>query len=173
MVAFDLSRLFVAWAVVAPLCATCLSALTVGGAATAQTPQQAQKAELHLRESRVLTEAWVYLELANANYDGHRAKAMRELEAAVRGLNKSLQKNGTARQKAIATADDIAAAKVKFLREHAPGVINPQALSDLYLRQAGTILLQLRPALVQLNQPKVLKQVDAAAREIMAALRVR
>lgn len=162
---------------IAPLAAAVL-VLALGGEATAQKGKPpavppAAKAELHLRESRVLTQAWVWLELANANYDGHRAKAMRELEAAVRGLNSSLAKNGTAQQKGIATADAIAAARVKFLREHAPGVINPQALSDLYLKQAGTILLQLRPALIQLNQPKVLKRVDAAAREIASALRVR
>ena len=153
--------------------AVVLAVVLAAGGAAAQTPKQVQKAELLLRESRALTTAWVYLELANANYGGHRGKAMKELEAAVRSLNAGVAKNGTAQQKAVATSDDIAAARVKFLREHAPGVTNPQVLSNLYLKQAGVILLQLRPKIIQLKQPRILKRVDTALKHIALAQKVK
>jgi hypothetical protein len=153
-----------------PKCLCAFALLLTAGVSLGQSPQKQALAEIKFKEGRVMSTAWVYLKLANENYNGHRAKAMHELEHAVRTLNKAVARDGGNWLKVAANADNLTAMRVRFLREHAPNVTNPQQISNLYLTQAAAILVQLRPTLIQLNQPKMLKHVDTAIVHIRQAL---
>jgi hypothetical protein len=150
-----------------------------GKAALKQAQQQKKAAEkaadaqVKLSEAERLKAAYIFLAMANHDYDGFRAKAMHDLQEAARLLDASILKNGTGGQKVLALKEDIAAARAKFLAKHSATVHEPQALSDLQMREGLQLVLGVRPVLVQRKQPRVLAHVDKAIQHINTALKIR
>ncbi len=165
-----------------------LAGLLLASAGQSQQPgktaqkaaQQAQKAaqeaavqEVKLKEAMVLKEAFILMAMANHDYQGHRAKAMRQVEAAVRILDASIMHHGTNGQKVVAHQQDIEAARTAFLAKHQGAVHEPQALSDLQMRHALQRLVNVEVAVAKLKQKDgVLGHLKNAIREINIALKV-
>lgn len=134
--------------------------------------ERAAQLEVKSREAEVLRAAYIFLAMANHNYAGHRAKAMRQVERAVEILDSSIFKNGTNGQKVLALQEDIAAARAKLLAKHSAKVHEPQALSNLQLREAGRLLTEVRVVLERNKQKVVLGHVDQAIKQIHLALAI-
>jgi hypothetical protein len=165
-----------------PLLFALLAVLAFGSAGLAQKKprkpppnpvQQAAKEQVKLNEAELLREAYILLAAANHNYEGHRVKAMNEIQAAVKILDTSVLKKGTAAQKAATLIEDNAAARAKIIAKHLPKVNVSQVQSDALLRVAAALLLKVEPVLAANGQKKVLVHVEKAGREIVAALKSR
>jgi hypothetical protein len=157
-----------------------LAVLTFGAESQAQQKKkppppvvQAAQQEVKSKEAEILREAYILMAAANHNYDGHRVKAMHQVEEAVGILDKSIFKKGTNGQRVLALKEDIAAAQAKFIAQHSAKEHEPQALSDLQMREAGAMLLNVRGALEKNQQGKVLHHVDEAIKQVNIALKIR
>jgi hypothetical protein len=126
--------------------------------------------QLQFNEAELLRGAYVFLSSANASYAGHRAKAMTEIQTAIKMLDASILKNGTPQQIA-AQASDNAAGRAKAIAKSFATVYTGQALSDAQLRAASGLLVGIEPALKTNKQTKVLTHVHKAAKEIVTALK--
>jgi hypothetical protein len=146
-----------------------------GGGQSQPPPNQKQVAiqELNGAEAELLREAYIVLAAANQNYQGHRAKAMHQLQEAVKLLDHKVFRGGTPEQRVRTLQQDAVAARAKSIAQHAPGIREPQALSDALLGVSATLLDRLIPVLVQRNQKHVLNHVQNARKEIAAALMIR
>src|SRR5207253_9265626 len=71
-------------------------------------------AEVKLKESEALKEAYILMAGANHDYDGHRARAMHQVHEAIKILDTSILKDGTNGEKVVALEEEIAAARAKF-----------------------------------------------------------
>jgi hypothetical protein len=98
-------------------------------------------------EAALLQQAYQTLAVADHDYKGHRVRAMKHIEAAAKHLGVNLQGDGKVREK--------------------------QAISDAQLREAQSQLQQVSVILAGNKQPRVVKQVDAAIKEISIALTIR
>ena len=134
---------------------------------------KAAVAELKLKEANVLREAYVALAAANHDYDGHRAKAMNQLQAAVKVLDEAVAKNGSAAAKAASAYENAVAAQAKRAAKATAPVHEDQRLSDAQLRKAAQMLADVRPSMNQVNQPVVLGHVDNAIKQLGIALKIR
>ena len=79
-------------------------ALSFGVRAYAETPREE------------LAHAYILLKLANADYAGHRAKAMKELETAGKDLVLSLEGRGSEHERQLKSDEQVAEAR-RLLRE--------------------------------------------------------
>jgi hypothetical protein len=79
-------------------------ALSFGVRAYAETPREE------------LAHAYILLKLANADYAGHRAKAMKELETAGKDLGLSLEGRGSEHERQLKSDEQVAEAR-RLLRE--------------------------------------------------------
>jgi hypothetical protein len=178
---FDLSRL-----VFPAACLACL--LFLGGGRAQDTPspagkkaaQQGQKQakeasaqEMNGREGTLLKEAYIYLSMANHDYNGHRHRAMGHLQEAAKILDEKMLKKGTDGQKTLALKQDIEAYRAKFLAKHSPTVHEPQALADLQMEAGLKLLTEVKPLLEQRKQTRVLNFVDKAIAEVNRGLAYR
>ena len=91
----------------------------------------------------LLRQAYVTLSVADHDYKGHRAEAMKQIEAAAKLLNMNIHGDGKGHER--------------------------QGVSDEQLRIARGMLEQARPTL----SGKVLKHVDKAINQINIALKIR
>lgn len=124
-------------------------------------------------EAEQLRNAWIYLAMANHDYDGQRVKAMHQIHDAVRLLDSSLSKTTSSGDHVLAEKEEVNAARVKFLEKHGSKVKEPQAISDMQLREAATILAGVQGALEKSNQKKALHHVREAEKHLKTALKVR
>jgi hypothetical protein len=148
--------------------------LALAGTSQAQTtPKKAAKEQVKFNEAEALREAYLLLAAANHDYDGHRAKAMKQIQEAVGILDRSVMKKGTEAQKEATVIEDTKELRAKVIAKHVPKVHEGQAQSDAQLRAAADLLLKVESALVAGKQKKVLSHVEHAGREIVAALKVR
>ena len=90
-----------------------------------------------------LTQAYVALSVADHDYQGHRAKAMKQIEVAAKEMGVSLAGNGKGHEQ--------------------------QVTSDQQIQAATTLLQQARPGL----PPKAQKHVDKALEDLAAALAIK
>src|SRR5262249_48792132 len=126
-----------------------------------KTKQKAKATtEVKLKESEVLKEAYILMAGANHDYDGHRAKAMRHVEDAIKDLDTSIFKNGTNGEKVVALEEEITAARAKFAAKRSVPIHEVQQLSDLQMREAHRLLVEVHGAMVQRIQQKVREHVD-------------
>jgi hypothetical protein len=79
-------------------------ALSFGVRAYAETPREE------------LAHAYILLKLANADYAGHRVKAMKELETAGKDLGLSLEGRGSEHERQLKSDEQVAEAR-RLLRE--------------------------------------------------------
>jgi phage shock protein A len=100
--------------------------------------------------------------MANHDYDGHRGKAMGNVESAVKLLDHSIMKKGTGNQKVLALEEEITSARAKFLAKHEGTVHEPQAISDMQMREAYVLIRDMTPGLAELKQPRVEEHVKKA-----------
>jgi hypothetical protein len=139
----------------------------------AQNLKKVGNQEIKGKEAENLKLAYIFMAMANHDYEGHRVKAMNQIQAAIERLDASILKNGTANQKVVALKEEIAAARAKFLAQHQAKVHEPQALSDLQMREAHRLIQNIAPGLAALKQPVVTKHVKEALRQIEIALKIR
>ncbi len=90
-----------------------------------------------------LTQAYAALSVADHDYQGHRAKAMKQIEAAAKEMGVSLAGNGKGHEQ--------------------------QVTSDQQLQTANTLLQQAMPGL----PPKAQKHVSKALEDLAAALAIK
>jgi hypothetical protein len=139
----------------------------------AEELKKANIQELKGREAQNLKGAYIYLAMANHDYDGHRAKAMQEVQAAIELLDRSILKNGTNNQKVVALQEEIKAARAKFLAQQQGKVHEPQVLSDLQMKAGRELIQKIAPGLAMVKQPAVTGHVQKALEEIEIALEIR
>lgn len=99
------------------------------------------------KEAGMLRNAYVILATGDHDYKGHRAKAMRQIEAAARLLGVKLAGDDKDRQK--------------------------QGLSDAELREAQGLLQSVLAAAQVKDQPRISKHLNGAINQINLALSVR
>lgn len=139
----------------------------------AKAKQEATKQEKNLAEARILLDAYVLLAKANHDYDGHRIKAMHQIEAAIKILDASVWKKGNPRQKEAAAAEKQATEVAKEAAKKDAAVHEDQAVSDAQLRKAAELLLKISDVLAKNKQNKPLDRVKKALLEIDTALKIR
>jgi hypothetical protein len=141
-----------------------------------QQLNQAKGDDLRFAEAEALRTAYLLLLEANADYDGHRANAMKAVEHALKLLDDHVLNHGTDPQKAAtkkAKADLAAAIKARNAVYTADGpVTEAQQASDAQVRQAGEMLAAIQGVLEKNKQGAVLKPVKKAVEEIQIALKV-
>lgn len=126
--------------------------------------------ELKAKEARVIREAYILLAGANHDYLGHRAKAMDHLQTAVRVLEERLARNGSARTKLESEYEDAVAETAKRAQLLVLPVHENQMQSNIQLKNAAILLLELRPTTIKLDQRRVLHHIDRAVAELQIGL---
>jgi hypothetical protein len=134
---------------------------------------KAAQANLKLKEAQALREIYIVLAGANHDYDGHRAKAMGQIQSAVKLLDKAVAKNGSANAKITSAYEDAVSRAAKLAAKGAATVHELQSVSDARLKKALLGLAEVRPTAVQMKQKKLLNHVDAAIKELNIALKIR
>ncbi|HEV8060044.1 MAG TPA: hypothetical protein VGP68_09235 [Gemmataceae bacterium] len=139
---------------------------TVAGAVAAN---QAVK----LDEIATLKSAKKILEGANHDYKGHRAKAVHAIGEAIRELehHKGAGKHVPANP-AVAAAKANAHAAAKLANAATPKVHENQIASDVQVRAAQQMLLQVQAVLGTGNHPKAFTHVQTAILELETALKI-
>ena len=144
------------------------------GVAFARDAAHVAAATLRFQEAQSLRQAYSALAAGNHDYNGHRAKAMEELKAALKILDGVVLKNGTAQQKTATTQGQTAVQNAQKGASQTSTVHEDQASSDKLLQQAAQILGPVQASMVaHKQQPKVLARVNAAINEINTALKIR
>ena len=138
-----------------------------------QAVDKAAVADVKFKEAEALREAYVLLASANHDYDGHRAKAMGQIQAAVKTLDQAVAKNGSAKTKALTAYEDAVAAAAKRAAKQTAKVHELQSVSDAQLKKVAVTLVELRPTMVQFKQKNVLGHTDNAIKELNIALKIR
>ncbi len=134
--------------------------------------KKAAKEELNLLEATTLRQAYALLNLADADYHGHRRKAMEHVNKAIKNLDAKIAARGTTAEERENFKQEAIRAYYKHLRKEAPRVIEAQVISDAQVYNAGQILTNLHVILEVNNQKKNLQQVNRSIFEIILALGV-
>ncbi len=133
--------------------------------------QEAQKKAAHearkAQEAEVLKSAYTLLAAANDNYEGHKGKAMHEIEAALKLLDENGLKQAQQKVRALQDLHKVVAAKL--LPEQSAGGHELQAISDAQVAHGARLLTQLAVVLAANKQPKLLEHVETAIKELQAA----
>ncbi len=135
--------------------------------------KKAAKVVLEAKEVEALKVAYLLVAGGNHDYDGHRAKAMGQIEAAGKILDIDVLKHGDAKQKYDALVEDKIVARAKTAVKVTPTLHMAQAKSDAQLNHAGKMLLEVRAAAANTKQTKVVGHLDAAIKELNVALKIR
>src|SRR5436305_464632 len=127
----------------------CLVAVSIAVLAVADVRSRADAPKkgnpaAKVKEVNALAEAYVLMAGANHDYDGHRVRSMGKVKEAIHQLDKSILKNGDNGEKLVATKDEIAARRAKFVAEHQGIFHESQAFADLQMREALKLLAQVR-----------------------------
>ena len=124
-------------------------------------------------EVAVLTSAFILLATANHDYDGHRVKAMRKVDAALESLAPNALKNESVRQniKLLKEANAKRIAQITNMED--PIITEPQSISDAQLLIASAMIQQATLYMNNPKQRKVLNELRDACKEISNALTVR
>jgi hypothetical protein len=133
--------------------------------AEAQMKQQ-MEAPVKAQEALVLRSVFILLAGANNNYDGHKAKAMHEVERALSLLDAHATKKAQGRIKALQGLHQDTMAKLLPKPSDTTDIM--QALSDAQVANAAAMLGQLAPGLATHKQPQVLTHVQNAVKELGA-----
>jgi hypothetical protein len=132
----------------------------------------AAAAGMKFEEGEALRNAYLLLLGANHDYDGHRAKAFKEVKAAFKILDTQIMKAGTPQQKDALKKENATIAEAEKAAAGAPMAHEPQPKSDAQLSMAKGVLTRLRPVLTKANQKDVLGHVQKALAEIDTALKI-
>jgi len=145
------------------------TALKEIGAALQHSAAQTMKG----KEADVLTMAYILLAAANHDYDGHRVKAMRQVEEACHILTANILKRGGVDQKIKALQDANAEALANSKAAGAAIIHERQALSDGQLLMADSLIQRVAFFMNASTQPRALGHMANAHREIGIALTIR
>jgi hypothetical protein len=129
--------------------------------------------QIKLEQATLLRKIFISLAAANHDYDGHRVKAMHAVKTAFKVLDGSVMKHGTAEQKAAMVKENTAITKAEEAAKKTKTLHERQPASDTQLRNAASVLAEVRPTLVTYQQKEIVKHVDAAIKEIKTALVIR
>ena len=136
----------------------------------AKQVKQVVTQQRNLEEASALRRAYILMALANHNYDGHRAKAMKAVESAVGILDSHVARKGTGAQKWRTLQEDVTAARAKEGAKRDLPVHELQILSHKQMRDALALLVEVDVALARNNQKAVLGHVNKAVQEVRIAL---
>jgi hypothetical protein len=131
------------------------------------------KAEFDGKAGEALKEAFILLSATNKDYDGHRGKAMNEVQEACKLLDENLLKNGSVAQKIKAMREDQVAAGAKALDKYGVPIKEGQAVSDALVLRAGIMLKEVGGALAAAKYTRTLGHVKTAMEELELALATR
>lgn len=131
------------------------------------------KEEFKGKESEALKEAYVLMAAANHDYDGHRVKAMKQVEHAFDRLDANILKNGSLQQKIKTLQEENATAKARILEKNNAALHEVQALSDAQMFKAAAIVSVITEAAFFNDQPVVLGHLKKALVEMEIALMIR
>src|SRR5438552_4050448 len=92
--------------------------------------EEAAKQQANFKEAEALRVAYIMVAAANHDYDGHRVKAMKQLQEAVKILDIKVLNHGTSAQKDATLKEDHVDALVKEAAKHTPKVHEGQRASD-------------------------------------------
>jgi hypothetical protein len=154
---------------------TIAAALLTGlsGASNGQARPTPKAEAAKVQEAAVLKDAYILMAMGDHDYNGHRAKAMKQTEEAIKILDHSIMKDGTKGEKIVAAKEEIAAAREAFIAKHQGKLHEAQAISDAQMREAGKLLVKAHEALTQKKHSKVREHVNAAIKDVEAALKTR
>src|SRR5262249_6646838 len=124
------------------------------------------KEEYKGKESEALKMAYILMAASNGDYDGHRGKAMKHVEAEFDHLDADIMKNGTLKQKIRTLQEENAAAKAKILARNSAAVHEVQALSDAQMFKAAAIIYVIDEAAFFKKQPAVFNHLQKALVEV-------
>jgi hypothetical protein len=131
------------------------------------------KAEFDGKAGEALKEAYILLSATNKDYDGHRGKAMNEVQEACKLLDENLLKNGSVAQKIKAMREDQVASGAKALDKYGVPIKEGQAVSDALVLRAGIMLKEVGGALAAAKYNRTLGHVKTAMEELELALATR
>ena len=166
--------------------AALLAAFACTGRGRAETPKQAAaltKEEERMRkmvkenfkgkEAEALKEAYILMVTANRDYDGHKGKALHEVEEACKILDKDILKHASVADKIKTIQEDRAAAAAKSLSKGDAAVHEAQVFSDTQVLKAGLMLEEVAVALAATKQKGPLGHVEGAIKELRIVLKTR
>jgi hypothetical protein len=131
----------------------------------------AAKQAVKLDEIAALKSAKKMLEGANHDYKGHRAKAVHAIHEAILELEHHKGKHVPANP-AVAAAKANAHAAEKAINAATPKVHEAQLASDVQVKTAQQLLLQVQAVLSTGNHPKASGHVQTAIQELETALKI-
>ncbi len=135
-----------------------------------QSRSEPQSPAVKVQEVSVLKNAYILMAMGDHDYDGHRVKAMHQVEEAIKKLDHSIMKDGSKGQKVVATDDEIKAARAEFHARQQGKVHEGQEMSDLQMREAGQLLAKVHESLTAKKHAKVKEHVNKAVKEVEVAL---
>jgi hypothetical protein len=127
---------------------------------------------VRFEQAQALRMAYVALAAGNHDYAGKRVQAMHAIREGIRDLDAFVLKNGTGPLKQATRRGEAAIARAGNRSRKAGAINEPQAVSDVLLRDAAGIVGLVRPSLAGDKQHDVLRHVDAALRDVNVALKV-
>ena len=126
------------------------------------------------QEAVTLKNAYVLMAIADHDYDGHRVKAMHEVEEAIKRIDHTLMKDGGKGNQVVVTEDEIATAKAAFKAKHEGKHHEGQGHSDVELREARELLVKVHETLgASKKHPKAHDHVAKAIKDLDVALKIR
>jgi cytochrome c556 len=161
--AFRSCRFIVAAAALAGL-------LVAGDGQTRQPGNKAAKAQAKIQEMADLKTAYILMAMGDHDYDGHRVKAMGQVEEAIKKLDHTVMKDGTNGQKVVALDEEIGTARAAFIAKHQGKVHEGQWASDLQLKEAREVLMKVKESLPQAKHPKPHEHIQNAIKQVDIAL---
>jgi hypothetical protein len=149
-----------------------IAAFAVGDVQSRADAPKKNNPAAKVMEVNALAEAYVIMAGANHDYDGHRVKSMNKVKEAINQLDKSILKNGDNGEKVVATKDEIAARRAKFVAEHTGVFHESQAFADLQMKEGLKLLVQVRTELPK-KHTKAREHINAAIEQAEIALKIR
>ena len=124
-------------------------------------------------EAELLQTAYILLAAANQDYNGHRAKAMTEIEHASKSLDADLLTQGPVLER-IKALQELNASAVARLQEKNPKAVHElQVPSDIQLYQASSLIRAAVVVLAEKKQTKPVLHAETALTEIKTALKTK
>jgi hypothetical protein len=137
----------------------------------AKDAQRAAMQALKLEQLKALKDAHILLAMGNHDYDGCRHRAMNSVGVAINIIDENFLQKGSNGERVVAFQSEIDAARARFIEQHKATIHENQRASDLQLKAARVILLEIHASAAKHKQKRIETEVRKAIDEIDAALR--
>jgi hypothetical protein len=136
-------------------------------------PGKPENPQKKYTEAEALREAYILMAGANADYKGHRHKAMAHVKDALKAVDANILKTGSPLQKELAAADAQMEAAVKAMRGKGPVNVESQKRSDNQMREAHKLVHEVHKMAGGKKHEKLKEHTEHAMKEIDHALKVK